>query len=299
MTMRSIAAAFLLALFASQIPVAADSASLNIVEAHPALWRVHSAHGTVYLFGSVHLLPQNVNWHTAKVNRAMRRASVFVFEIPIDDAAKDRIKTLIATRGTLPAGQSLRGMLPPESQRDYDKAMAYLGIPGAALDTRRPWLASLMLDAIVLIKRSQLVAFGVDVIMTGEAKDTGKKLRYLETLDQQIALLMPQDPAVELQDFEVELREIETEDQELDKLTKAWESGDVATIADLTNHAFDGRPEARAVLFDNRNHVWVKQIEAMLHEHKTFFVTVGAGHLVGDAGVPALLRADGYKVDGP
>ena len=299
LTMRAIAAVFLWVLLALQPSAVAGTAAPTFVEAHPALWRVHSSRGTVYLFGSVHLLPQNVNWHSADVNHAMHRASVFVFEIPIDDAAKDRVKSLIATRGTLPPGQSLRSLLPPQSQRDYDNAVAYLGIPGTALDTKRPWLASLTLDAIVLMKRSQLAAFGVDVIMTGEAKDAGKKLRYLETLDQQIALLVPQDPAVELEDFEVELREIETEEQELDKLTKAWETGDVATIAKLTDNAFEGRPQARAAFFDNRNHAWVKQIEAMLREHKIFFVTVGAGHLAGDAGVPALLRADGYKVDGP
>lgn len=85
-------------------------------------------------------------------------------------------------------------MLPPKSQKDYDRAVAYLGIAPVALDTKRPWLASLMLDAIVLMRRSQLAAFGVDVIMTGEAKDMGKKLGYLETLDQQIKLLMPKTP---------------------------------------------------------------------------------------------------------
>lgn len=297
--MRAIAAVFLLAFVASQVPVVADTASPKIVEAHPALWRVQSPHGTVYLFGSVHLLPQNVNWHTAEVNRAMHRASVFVFEIPIDDAAKARVQTLIATNGSLPAGQSLRGMLPSESQKDYDKALAYLGIPKAALDTKRPWLASLVLDTIVLMRRQQWAAFGVDVIMTGEAKDAGKKLRYLENLNQQIPLLMPLDPKVELEDFEVELKEIELADQELNTMTKAWETGDVNTIAEFNSHDFEGRPEARAVFLDNRNHAWVKQIEAMLREHKTFFITVGAGQLAGKAGVPALLRADGYKVDGP
>ena len=30
-----------------------------------------------------------------------------------------------------------------------------------------------------------------------------------------------------------------------------------------------------------------------------FFITVGAGHLAGPDGVPALLRKAGYKVDGP
>jgi uncharacterized protein YbaP (TraB family) len=37
----------------------------------------------------------------------------------------------------------------------------------------------------------------------------------------------------------------------------------------------------------------------MLAEPHTYFITVGAGHLLGPKGVPALLRAKGYRVEGP
>ena len=37
----------------------------------------------------------------------------------------------------------------------------------------------------------------------------------------------------------------------------------------------------------------------MLKDDDNVFVTVGAAHLAGPDGVPALLRADGYDVDGP
>ncbi len=301
MTMRSTAAALLLALLGAFAPAQsfADDAAPQIIQAHPSLWRVHGEHGTVYLFGSIHLLPPHVNWHTPAVNRAMRRADVFVFEIPLDDNTMAQLKTLVLTHGTLPDGQSLRSLLPSESQTDFDKAMQYLHLPSAAINTKRPWLASLIMESIMLKARHQTSAQGVDPIMSGEAKDRGKELHYLETVDQQIKLIMPDDPAVELQSFEVDLKSILTEDQELGELTKAWEEGDAATLDRLTNQELKDHPQARAALFDNRNRAWVKQIEAMLSEHKTFFITVGAGHLVGENSVPALLRADGYKVDGP
>ena len=53
------------------------------------------------------------------------------------------------------------------------------------------------------------------------------------------------------------------------------------------------------MLLDDRNQRWVPQIEAMLKEKHIFFITVGAGHLTGPKGVPALLRKAGYKVTGP
>ena len=82
---------------------------------------------------------------------------------------------------------------------------------------------------------------------------------------------------------------------------RAADAATDATPLAVAKRLFDGGqyPEARAAFFTDRNRAWVKQIEAMLRERKTFFITVGAGHLVGKDSVPALLRADGYKVDGP
>ena len=44
---------------------------------------------------------------------------------------------------------------------------------------------------------------------------------------------------------------------------------------------------------------FLAQLETMLNQKHVYFVTVGAGHLAGPKGVPALLRQDGYRVDGP
>lgn len=58
-------------------------------------------------------------------------------------------------------------------------------------------------------------------------------------------------------------------------------------------------PAERKAMLDDRNHAWIPQIVAMLNEKHTYFITVGAAHLVGKIGVPTLLRQRGYRVDGP
>ena len=68
-------------------------------------------------------------------------------------------------------------------------------------------------------------------------------------------------------------------------------------VLDLQEEDLD-LPDEQALL-DQRNRDWTRQIQAMLGENKTFFVAVGMAHLVGANGVPALLRAQGIKVDGP
>jgi hypothetical protein len=292
--MKRLAALVLLGFLALPAPAAPQS-----MHAHPALWRVEGDHASVALFGSVHVLAPNVDWQTQEVKRAIKAAQVFVFEVPLDTATIGRVSALMSERGSLPPGQSLRQMLPPDSRADLDKAVAATQLPEAAVDNKRPWLVSLMLVSAHLQQHQQQFALGADSVVLEQATKAKKPIRYLETADQQLALIAPSDPKVELQSLEEELKSFATEDADIAAITGAWEKGDTAALDALSSKEFVGQPEARATFFTDRNRNWVKQIEAMLRERKTFFITVGAGHLVGKDGVPALLRADGYRVQGP
>ena len=274
-------------------------AAPQIVRAHPAIWRVEADHGGVTLFGSVHVLPPNVAWQTPELKRAVKDADIFVFEVPLDSDTISHVSALMEQRGSLPQGQSLRQMLPPDSQADLDKAVASIGMPQATFDNKRPWLVSLMLVSAHLQQHQQQFALGADSVVLRLATASKKPIRYLETADQQLALIAPSDPKVELESLEEELRSFGTEDADIAAITSAWETGNSAALDALSGKEFVGHPEARATFFTDRNRNWVKQIEAMLRERKIFFITVGAGHLVGKDGIPAMLRTDGYKVQGP
>ena len=80
-----------------------------------------------------------------------------------------------------------------------------------------------------------------------------------------------------------------------EKLELVRGSGNV--FRDL-GHGNADAEQFKAVLED-RNRNWLPKIEKMLHEKRTFMITVGAAHLPGPNGVVNLLRQAGYKVDGP
>jgi hypothetical protein len=269
------------------------------VPARPALWRVQGRHGTIWLLGSMHLLPESVSWRSPEIARAIKTADVFVFEAPSDRAAMQKMQTLIATKGFLPPGQSLRAMLSPAARSDYDDELSALNIVPAAIDTRRPWLASLLMSVMQMKQETGRLRLGPDFQLALEAGVRRKAIRYLETIEQQMALIVPSDPDVELEEFEADLKEMRSEKDEFPAFIEAWSNGDVAKVDALMNGSFEGYPQARKVFLSDRNQAWLIQFEKMLDENHTFFVTVGAGHLAGPDGVPALLRAAGYGVEGP
>ena len=282
-------------------PAGADDAPVPVyaqMPAHPALWTVHGPKGTAYLFGSVHILPPQVDWHTKEIDAAIARADTFVFEIAIDGTTQAKLQNYIRQHAMLPKGQHLRDMLAPDARADFDKAVAGLAVAPQSLDRLRPWFAALTIDMIDLGKQHYSPQAGIEMqLQSHEAKD--KPVIGLETVEQQLGFLAPKDPKLELQAFEAELRSTAHEHEEIGPLLDAWMQGDTKELARLTFADMKKYPQAQKILIDDRNKVWVKQISALLNEDKVYFITVGAAHLVGPRGVPALLRAKGLAVDGP
>jgi hypothetical protein len=76
-----------------------------------------------------------------------------------------------------------------------------------------------------------------------------------------------------------------------------------ADIAGLQRDAIDPVVKVSPRLYDRlvgqRNRHWVQTLSERLKRPGHIVVVVGAGHLIGPRGVPALLRAQGFQVDGP
>ena len=297
---------FSLLLVTPALPQAQLKPAIVALQQHasPSLWHIKGDPakgdlGEVYLLGSVHVLPPNLDWRTGAIDRALARSDVLVFEVPQDPAAIAELDTLIQANGFLPEGQSLRGKLHPAALADYDTAVKASGLAPAMVDRTRPWLAGLQLMFAQIAKLKFTAGSGVDAVLMADAGKNQKKMRYLETIAEQFALLAPDDPTLELQEFESGLKDLRDVAAGIEPMVKAWSVGDQAGLDKLINGDLDEFPDARKTLLDDRNRRWAPKIEAMLKEKHVFFVTVGAGHLTGSVGLPALLRKAGYKVDGP
>jgi uncharacterized protein YbaP (TraB family) len=269
------------------------------IMASPSLWHVVGEQGEVYLLGAVHVLPPGIHWRTPPILRGLSRSDVFVFEVPEDAEAVAQLHTLIQAQGYLPPGQSLRGQLHPAALPDYDAALAASGLPAAGVEQERPWLAGIQLMFAQMTRLKLAAGNGVDSVLMEEVTRNHKQTRYLETIVDQFALLAPADHTLEVQEFEASLKDLRDVSAGISPMINAWSVGDQPKLDQLINGDLDQFPDARKLLLDDRNKRWVPKIEAMLKEKHIFFITVGAGHLTGPLGVPALLRKAGYTVQGP
>lgn len=288
-----------LAAFIATAPAAAAEAPpvIATIKAHPALWTVHSAKATAYLFGSVHLLPPNIDWHSPDVDAALKASDVFVFEAPMGAEGQAQTEAFVRANGMLPANEALPSLLDARARKDYREALAAAHADPATLVHMRPWLAAIVMETSALQASRYSRAGGVDLQLWDYANAQHRKIDTFETIAEQLALLMPKDQRLEKEEFEAELKEVKTSSGEIGALVDAWCDGRIAEVARLMNKGLSNTPGAMKLLIDDRNVRWAKRLDAMLAEPHTYFVTVGAGHLGGPHGLPALLKARGYKIE--
>jgi hypothetical protein len=83
--------------------------------------------------------------------------------------------------------------------------------------------------------------------------------------------------------------------QSFDSLNLAYKNQDLQAMETLFGKEDKGLDSHMDLLLYNRNRNWVEKLKKILPE-KNIFIAVGAGHLVGEKGVLALLKKAGYAV---
>src|SRR5688572_8331112 len=258
----------------------------------PALWRVTDADTTIYLFGTVHALPQGKEWFDGRIERAFAAADEMITEVDVRDQSASA--AAMQSAGLLPEGTSLRDMMAPDNRQQFEAALVGLGLPVEALDRMEPWLASLTMSLLPLLRQGYRTDSGVEIALSARAGE--KRRGALETVAQQIDLFdgMPMEAQLTFLDKTVEA--MPEAKLSLDAMVAEWIEGDADALAALLNAELDD-PVLYERLLTQRNANWAQWIEARLQQPGTVFVAVGAGHLAGADSVQRKLKRRGLKVE--
>ena len=267
--------------------------------AAPPIWRVTGSKGSAVLFGSIHLLPAGLAWRTEALTSALDAADELWFEIPIGGADDARAARLLLAKGELARGDSLAAHLPPVMLRRLDGDAAGLGLRPETLATMRPWLADATLSIAADARSGALASEGVERQINAWAPPAAKR-RALETAADQIGVLAGGAMDEQIALLGVTLDEVETKADRYPVLVRAWSDGDLETLRrEALDPLIAASPRAFSALITERNRRWAREIERRLRRGGRIVIVVGVGHLIGQEGLPALLRAAGLKVDGP
>ncbi len=264
------------------------------------LWRLTSGEATVYLLGSVHFGTDRMYPLPPVIDAAFAKADALVVEV--NTAALDPVATarLVASLGNYQDGSSLREALSDLDWQKLREAAAAVGIPFEMLVRQKPWFAAMTLAVAALQKSGFDSRWGIDSHFLARASAEGRPVMELETLEEQLRLFDDLSFEVQRALLRQSLYELEHSGEFFGAMLDAWQRGDAAALQALLKAGFEDTAAGREmyeVFLTRRNVRMAEKIERLLAQRRTYFVIVGAAHLLGEKSILSLLTRRGYRAD--
>ena len=271
---------------------------LSSLSAHAAspVWAVRGAHNTVYLAGSIHMLPVNDATLPPGFERSYANSARLVMEMDLGKFDPMEALAWMMDHGTLPAGTTLRGVLGDQRYGRVSAAAATFGMPMAGLDSLAPWVVGIQITDLAYEHEGFDSEQGVEEQLVRRAQADRKPTAGLETLPEELGSLSSLSSADQVRMLDQTIDDLKDLKSEMRGVTSAWRSGDAPRLAALLSSEYGTFPSLYKPLVTDRNRRWLPQVEELLRSNDNSLVVVGALHLVGTDGLLELLRGKGYTI---
>lgn len=261
--------------------------------ATPAVWVLRDADTIIYLTGTVHLLPSDVDWRNGPIVQAMTAAQTLATELSpleLDRVAETAPQFLYGPTATPHADR-----FEPNLRNDFLQHSAKQ-LPRVATPERLDdWALALMLAQSVASKAGFVGDNGMDNGLIETFRKSGKQQTGLETAADQFG----QFDAIPLAEQRVMLNRLMGEiaaghaDDRLRETIDAWARGDADALGAIIARDAAVAPATHRLLLVDRNRRWTAWIARRMDAPGTVLVAVGAGHLVGPGSLREVLTAQG------
>ncbi len=264
-----------------------------------------------YIVGTYHLAPSSFVDSIPGLRAAIDEVAQVCGELDMKQVRTPENTLKMTQAMMLPEGKTLQGLLTEAELGRLNGLMKELmgadlsnPMAGGQMARMTPQALTTTLTLMMYMKVHPESSFteGIDDYLQQVGEEKGKDIMGLETVDLQVKVLF-QSTTLERQkqllmcfvdhkDYQLQLAE---------DLIDAYFSqrlDEIEAISDAKlNDGCDSTEEEDEMLIYGRNANWIVQMPAIMSAKPTLFV-VGAAHLVGEKGVLALLRAQGYQVEG-
>ena len=263
------------------------------------VWKVTSPQATLYIAGSVHALSKSDYPLPAPYDQALAASSELYFETD-PHAAGDAWDKELSRAAALPGKVTFKDKVDP---RTYAYIQAVLRRtegstqPEKKIEHLRPWVLGWMLESpggTAEITGS----YGVEAYLTSRAAKTGKRTFGLVNLREHIAVFGGMSDEDSETFLLLQFIHLDSANAEFGRLRAAWHAGDTGTIDRIMRDDYKDSPSLYRRIVTDRNRRWLPKLEGFLRDgSRTRLIVAGAAHSSGGEGLPALLRAHGYRVE--
>jgi len=263
----------------------------------PAIWVAKDFDSTLYLYGTVHLLPSDLDWQKDDMRGAFDEAGTIFFEVDTGNDGQIQAAVLTTSLGMRQDGLRLSDSLDSYQLKLLDAASHNGNISLAALDSMKPWLASEFLTVAAATNAGLSPELSADDALKSRAKREQKNVIYLETIEDQIRVSADQPQSIQLSLLTETLEGFNTLGDDLTNVANAWAVGGTDYLTrEMLIPMKSKSPIIYEALITERNKKWTAQFVKFLEGSGTGFAAVGTSHFLGADSVIEMLREQGYEV---
>ncbi len=264
--------------------------------AHPALWKLADADTTIYLFGTIHILPADLDWQSPRLKTALNESQALVLETVLGSGDRDP-STVMRTLAERPGLPPVKDRVPAMARADLAALALKAGVPMDALNGYETWAVALTLASAQLATLPGSHDDGAEQRLTRLFRALGKPVSGLETPAEQLGYFDALPEAAQRRFLTSVVEDKGDPRAEFHAMITAWAAGDIKRIALTFADESELSPELKTALLVRRNQHWVDAIVHRLDTPGSVFVAVGAGHLAGPDSVITMLAARGLKAE--
>lgn len=264
--------------------------------ATPAMWTLSDEDTTIYLLGTIHMLPEDLRWRTPAIEQAIEASDALVLETALGTDLQ-RTGRKMLEMGMSPGLPPLMERVPEEKRAGLRTLIDEAGIPARALDRMETWAAAMSLFATMFRGMGFEGEAGVEQGLSAAFREDGKRIDGLETVEQQFGFFDSLPEEAQRAFLVGSIDDPATARAQFETMIEAWSAGDTDAIAATFDSETALSPQLRQVLMVNRNKAWAEWLDARMDEPGTILVAVGAGHLAGKDSVQTMLAAKGLKTE--
>jgi len=279
-----------------------DSVSERVQKARarndaPAIWVAKDYDSTLYLFGTVHLLPEGLSWQRDDMREAFNEAGTIFFEVDTGEKSQIDAAVLTTQYGLRDDGMRLSDVLDNYQLNLMEAAANNGNLTVAALDSMQPWLAAEYLTFAATQNAGLSAEFSADVALKSRAERAGKNVVYLESLETQIRASSDLPEYIQLDILTETMERFNSLGAEATQVADQWSVGGTSYLTEKLIRPMRARaPEVFNSLLRDRNRAWSNTLSRFMEDSGTGFVAVGTAHLLGEDSLIDELREQGYEV---
>jgi hypothetical protein len=266
------------------------------------LWKAKNGETTVYLQGTIHIGNEEFYPLNEKIEDAYDESDVVLPEIDINNMDEAALAPMIMEFATYQDGRSIQEDLSEDAYLELESILEEHNMPIEFVGNFKPWFMETLVTELTLEESDYSAEYGVDLYFLDRAEEDGKEVRELETFEDQLEMLAGFSDELQIDMLESIILNFDEATDELDELVGYWQNGDIDALSSTTEaeaETFENYDEYMEAMNTERNIDMADSILDILKDDSgdTYFVIVGAMHMVEEPSIVSLIEEEGYEVE--